>query len=276
MHLIGSALNVIAFQIPELFAYKDNDLCAGEKINLNWDAYNISKVNIIHSINAGNNIDTVAINYNAYTPPYEYGVTNVVGVNSFIIQDAANNIVADTINVIVHPKPTITVSNDTAICDGHTITLKASTNGSGNTYLWEPGNLSGSIINVTPANSATSTYTVNVTTQYSCKNSKSVKVISELSLCPNVSINNILEKNKIVISCDNDFVTIIFLSDKADRFDNLYLSDISGKIVYEEKSIILYQGEKKQISVNSLTSGVYILTLYNSEKSIRSKISIIR
>ncbi|MEM1322340.1 MAG: glycine-rich protein [Bacteroidota bacterium] len=59
------------------------------------------------------------------------------------------------ITVNVNQVPTVTVSNDTAICAGNTVTLTAS---GADTYLWMPGNLTGNSITVTP--NATTTYTV--------------------------------------------------------------------------------------------------------------------
>jgi gliding motility-associated-like protein len=59
------------------------------------------------------------------------------------------------ITVTVNPAPTITTSG-TTICSGQTATLTATANVPGGTYTWNPGNLTGSSVTVTP----------NVTTQY--------------------------------------------------------------------------------------------------------------
>ena len=59
------------------------------------------------------------------------------------------------ITVTVNPAPTITTSG-TTICSGQTATLTATSNAPGGTYTWNPGNLTGSSVTVTP----------NVTTQY--------------------------------------------------------------------------------------------------------------
>ncbi|HEU4718882.1 MAG TPA: gliding motility-associated C-terminal domain-containing protein, partial [Bacteroidia bacterium] len=61
----------------------------------------------------------------------------------------------DSVAVTVTSAPPLTVSNDTAMCAGGAATLSAS--GSVN-YTWQPGNLTGSTINVSPA--TTTTYVV--------------------------------------------------------------------------------------------------------------------
>lgn len=72
-----------------------------------------------------------------------------------IITDA--NGYADTVaqNIIVLSAPVVSVSGDTAICQGGSSTFTA--NG-GSTYLWMPGNLSANPATLTP--SSTTTYTV--------------------------------------------------------------------------------------------------------------------
>jgi len=62
---------------------------------------------------------------------------------------------ADSVVVTVTSAPPITVSNDTALCSGGSVTLTAS---GANSYSWQPGNQSGSSITVNPF--STTTYTV--------------------------------------------------------------------------------------------------------------------
>ncbi|GAB4138644.1 MAG: hypothetical protein Fur0041_13670 [Bacteroidia bacterium] len=73
----------------------------------------------------------------------------VTGTNAFGCTDI------DSVTVTVTAAPPITVSNDTALCNGGVATLTAS---GAATYTWQPGNLTGSSITVTPG--STTTYTV--------------------------------------------------------------------------------------------------------------------
>jgi len=89
------------------------------------------------------------------------------------------------VTVNVNEVPTITVSSDTTICNGNTVTLTA--NGADN-YTWMPGNLTGASISVTPT--ATTTYTVTGTLNAGgCSNTASVTVtISQVIASADVTI----------------------------------------------------------------------------------------
>jgi len=71
---------------------------------------------------------------------------------------------APPVTVTVNPNPTVTITGPTATCDAAAVTLDA---GPGFTsYLWQPGNLSGQTITVSP--SSTTTYTVTATNASGC------------------------------------------------------------------------------------------------------------
>jgi len=73
----------------------------------------------------------------------------VVGTNSF------GCTATDSVLVTVTTAPPLTVSNDTSLCNGGAALLTAS---GATTYTWQPGNLSGSSISVSPV--TTTTYVV--------------------------------------------------------------------------------------------------------------------
>ncbi len=77
-----------------------------------------------------------------------------------------------TSTIIVHPQPIVAAtSSAAAVCDGDSATLSAT---GGTTYTWQPGNMNGASINVTPT--ATSTYTVTGTDVNGCIDVDSVSV----------------------------------------------------------------------------------------------------
>ncbi len=83
-----------------------------------------------------------------------------------------------TLVVTVNPLPNIIVSaNPAAICVGQQSTLTAS---GASTYVWQPGNLTGASVTVTPA--TTTTYTVTGTSAAGCVNTAQVSVL--VQPCP--------------------------------------------------------------------------------------------
>jgi gliding motility-associated-like protein len=77
-----------------------------------------------------------------------------------------------TVNVTVNPNPTVTaVAAPASICAGQTSNL---TGGGASTYTWNPGNIVGSVITVTPA--STTIYTVTGSSASGCTGSKTVQV----------------------------------------------------------------------------------------------------
>jgi hypothetical protein len=83
----------------------------------------------------------------------------------------------------VNPSPVISAaSTDYDICNGETTTIVA--NG-GNTYSWQPGNLTGFLLNVSPG--TTTTYTVTGTNNYGCTGTATVSI--NVNQLPNVTLN---------------------------------------------------------------------------------------
>jgi gliding motility-associated-like protein len=79
---------------------------------------------------------------------------------------------SSSLTLTVNPLPVITASaSPSSICAGQSSTL---TGNGANVYTWNPGNLTGNSITVTPTNSTT--YTVSGTSSASCSNTSTVSV----------------------------------------------------------------------------------------------------
>lgn len=89
----------------------------------------------------------------------------------------------DSATVTVNALPSLSVTGDT-VCSGSSGTLNAS--GSGTTYLWNPGSLTGNTIVDSP--SATTTYTVNSTDANNCTSTSTVTLV--VNLLPVVSVSS--------------------------------------------------------------------------------------
>jgi len=76
--------------------------------------------------------------------------------NDFILDDinfSALCYQSDTINVTELPRPVINVGPNDTICSGETASITASSSNSPLTYTWNPGNISGATLNVSPTSS---------------------------------------------------------------------------------------------------------------------------
>ncbi|MBL7773041.1 MAG: hypothetical protein JNM95_09280 [Chitinophagaceae bacterium] len=101
--------------------------------------------------------------------PYSF-VATTAGSNTYYAQVTsvatgctnATRLATNSVTVNVNPNVTVSPGNST-ICSGSSISLTAS---GASSYLWQPGNLSGSSVNVTPA--TTTTYTITGTSLNGC------------------------------------------------------------------------------------------------------------
>ncbi len=82
-----------------------------------------------------------------------------------------NNCISDIRDTVqIHPNPTLVLSNDTAICDGESLSLSAS---GGISYSWSTGHQTSSI---SQSPDTTKLYAVTVTNQFNCESEGSVLV----------------------------------------------------------------------------------------------------
>ncbi|MEO8087593.1 MAG: PKD domain-containing protein, partial [Bacteroidota bacterium] len=168
--------NINIWALPPADAGIDDEICDGENATLTasggtqylWTPGNM-------------NTATIIINPNT-TTPYTVVVTDANGCSA---QDFAS--------VIVNPLPIPNAGSGQSICDGENATLTCT---GGDTYDWTPGNLSGSSITLTP--SATTTYTVVVTTLAGCQATTQVTVaVNPIPVAAFSNSGNICQFNTI-------------------------------------------------------------------------------
>ncbi|MCW3124781.1 MAG: large protein, partial [Bacteroidetes bacterium] len=100
-------------------------------------------------------IDTIIINTNTGVfPTNNLGTYNVIAYDNCGISRSFTFTIADTCNGC----GAVNAGNDTAICHGGTVQLRAAPQQAGGTYLWSPGGETTQTITVSPA--ASTTYTV--------------------------------------------------------------------------------------------------------------------
>jgi PKD repeat protein len=123
---------------------------------------------------------TATVSVNGGTGPYSYSwnttpvqttptaVSLAAGSYSVTVTDANNCTQTTSINIFNIGNTTVVASPNQTICDGNSVSLSANANGGAApyTYLWTPGNQSGSSITVSP--STTTVYTVTATDNNGC------------------------------------------------------------------------------------------------------------
>jgi gliding motility-associated-like protein len=88
---------------------------------------------------------------------------------------------SQTVSLTVDALPIVSVNGNTTICPGETTTLSAS---GANSYLWNPGNLTGSLINVSPL--STTIYTVVGTSTNGCSSNGTATITTNNTAAINI------------------------------------------------------------------------------------------
>ncbi|MFM9027128.1 MAG: PKD domain-containing protein, partial [Bacteroidota bacterium] len=148
-----ATMNIQIFPNPTANAGADRTTCRGTSVTLTASGGNN------YTWSPGGNGQSITVNPLG-TTNYVVAVTNPNGCSA-----------TDTVTVIVNPVPVINAGNDVSICRGSAVTL---TGAGGSTYVWNPGNLAGSSITVSPNNSTN--YTVTGTNIYGCTSTDVVNV----------------------------------------------------------------------------------------------------
>lgn len=144
---------------PTANAGPDTTLCTPNSITLNASggtSYSWSPASGLSSTTISNPVASPTV-----TTTYTVTVTNAGGCSA-----------TDAITILVNPSPPMTTSaNPATVCSGGSAVLTAA---GANTYVWMPGNMTGSSITVNPT--TTITYTVTGTTTGGCTGTSTVTV----------------------------------------------------------------------------------------------------
>jgi hypothetical protein len=121
--------------------------------------------------------------FNGMFIPYANSATYVAGYSGNYSVLISNGVCTDESPIlsVTITQPVVTITGPNSVCEGSAITLRAS---GANTYLWQPGGLTGDSITVTPTQSTM--YTVYGTVSFGCQG-MATKVVTVYPV-PTVSI----------------------------------------------------------------------------------------
>lgn len=153
--------------------------CADSVANLNVAFIQTPDLNPVSNVTTCSSYTLPAIsgtamsgNQKYYTGPggtgtaYNPGATINTSQTLYIYDGAAGCSDEVSFTVTFIPPPVISVSGNDTICNGETAQFTASSSSQGMTYVWNPGNLTGTTISVTPA--ASTIYSVVGTNAFGC------------------------------------------------------------------------------------------------------------
>jgi len=147
-------VNVTTNAIPDITVSNDTAVCFGQRVTLEASGG--------ASYEWEGGPQTASYNFLPLTTKYYY--VNVEGSNGCVGRDS--------VEVEVGKRPVITISNDTTICEGSTITLEVVSNDDA-TFEWNTGQ-SGKTLSVSPTEATT--YTMTASNAIGCFSQDSVRV----------------------------------------------------------------------------------------------------
>lgn len=168
---------------------------------------------------------------------------------------------SNTITVFVNPLPQINlVANPTLVCIGDAATL--SVNG-GVSYTWNPGSLTGSVVNVSP--SVTTNYTVQGIDVNGCANSNVLNLVVDQCVGLNEKVNNI-RSFKVYPNPSNGKISITINSSQA----QIMIEDLAGKQIYKTQ----LNAELTNMDLSFLSKGLYLIKMYVGAELYTTKLII--
>jgi hypothetical protein len=168
--------------------------------------------------------------------------------------------------VTVNYAPNITVtSSNSLICSGENVTLSA--NSSATSFTWQPGNLTGSSINVMP--NVTSTYSVFVSDN-GCDNN--AQIIQNVTSCTSLEELKNQETTYLVYpNPTNDFINIeskgLF---NLSSIVSIEIANTLGEVLLNE----IITSHLTTLNTEQLPAGLYLIKIYNNNNKYLSTILI--
>lgn len=256
-------------------------------VNLNgWTFNNYTSVcsyglNILNvNVNLGEDIilcsDSINLNAGSFFESYQWSTSDTsssitvyadslpYGIYQYSVKTEYGGCYSyDTINLEISNTMPVNIGNDTVICVNNE-QLELYTNITGQ-HVWNTGQFTDTII-VGPFNTPDSlTYVVEVESN-GCIGSDTINIV----------INHCLgidgQVNIDITTYPNPAKDIINISNNIWNNYSIFISDLNGKIIKQEKSYTF----SKTIGLENISNGIYILTISNGEKNVKQKLQIIK
>jgi len=149
--------------------------------------------------------------------------------------------------------PIVDIGADTTLCGNSTITLNAENEGS--SYLWSTGDETQTIVVDTAGfGYGVQNISLVVTSPYGCDAEDEIAV--DFLDCTGINENAAKVEFSVYPNPSNGLININFNSISSESI-NIRITDVSGKVVYSEKDVLVNSKLKKQINLRNSAKGVY-------------------
>ncbi|MEX2589847.1 MAG: T9SS type A sorting domain-containing protein, partial [Chitinophagales bacterium] len=180
---------------------------------------------------------------------------STAGDYSVTVTDPSTCSDSDTVSVAVNPLPSVSIGNDTTLCDTAWVIFDA---GAGfDAYRWT---LNGDLVGNTQMITVEfpGTYTVEVETDQACTNTASATITVENC----VGIEGLFAENAISIYPNPNDGQFNLSVDMEQATKALFtLVDLSGKVIYEEELTLNQGNTTRNYDFDLLSAGVYLVKL---------------
>jgi hypothetical protein len=221
----------------------------------------ICKGNLVNLSASGANTYTWAngsvISQSISVSPTVTTTYTVTGTNA----QGCTNTTIKTITVTNNTAPTILTSGTGSSCVGQTVSIAA--NGA-STYTWQPGNLNGFLVTISP--SVTTTYTVTGTDANGCNNS--TVCTQTVIACGDMGVGEKRGDAGDLKIFPNPFNSSITVITPVGENVTIEVHNMLGSLIYFNNS----NGGESQVTLSDKNSGIYFLSVKTSNGSSIHKI----
>jgi len=238
-----------------------------EKVDFSVSIYTISPAcaALSYSVNAiswlfGDPASGTANTATLATTSHTYSAPGSYTARAIVYYDCMSDTIYQQI-VVASLSPTMNVSGTTTICAGEKATITA-TGSAISTYSWSNGKITSSF---TASPNANIIYTIKGSSSNGCSNTQTIQV--QVNKCLGIINENEFQTIRIY---PNPNFGEFFIKSNAANFSSIFITDIHGKEISFEATIITQ--DILSIKMKVITSGMYFVTINTPSGINRMKI----
>ena len=259
--------------VPDVTIGPNDSICAGASYTLQASAQQYDSLRWVSS--GDGSFSNPTLLEPIYTPGSNDIILGTVKLKLFAYSGYGRSIRSMILSIKGLPVAEITVFPKDSVCAWQTITVSADTTGV-NSYLWTPGNLSTQTALIDTAIAGgigTRLFRLRTMNKAGC--SKTDSVYLTFKNCLGISEEEAGFRLNIYPNPSQGIFTLELISDQRETVA-LMLEDLSQKIIFEEKNVMVIGRTIKSLNFASLPSGMYMLKIIRKDAVLSRKLIISR